>query len=153
MKTLKRLVLIAIAFSGIPFMASGLDRIIGYSGFLTNSAGSAAIANGSHSIVFSIYNAASGGTLLWTDTFSVTTLNGEFSVELGSHPAAPLNVNFSADTNYWLGVNVDSNGEMVPRKAFLMVPMSFRFLNIETRTTAQGDPGSPVTGQMWLMVP
>jgi hypothetical protein len=131
-------------------MASGLDRMIGYSGFLTNNLGNAPITDGTYSLIFSIYTVSSGGTAVWTDTFSVTTVTGEFSVMLGSGVSLSA-LDFSSDTNYWLGIRLSTNpSEFTPRKEFLYVPYTFRFEKVETRAT---DPSSPVTGQMWLIVP
>ncbi len=45
---------------------------ISYQGKLSDSVGSA-VTNGMHSAVFSIYDAASGGTALWSETWATTT--------------------------------------------------------------------------------
>ena len=143
----KRFVLVGLLAMGIPLVASAIDQQIGYEGFLTNNLGSAPIADGTYSIVFSIYAVASGGAALWTETQSVNTVTGEFSVKLGS--VTPLNVDFTGNTNFYLGIKVGANPEMSPRKQLLYVPFAFRS-DVETRAT---DPVSPVNGQMWLIVP
>ncbi len=148
MNRMGRILLVAVIALAVPLMASGIDKEIGYSGFLTNNLGSAPIADGTYTITFSIYTVASGGTALWSEPQSVTTVTGEFTVRLGL--VTPLNIDFASDSNYYLGVTVGTNPEMSPRQQLLYVPYSLGVQKVETRTT---DPGSPVTGQMWLIVP
>ena len=65
------------------------------------------MANGSYSVVFTIYDAPSGGTNLWMETQSVFTNGGLFNVNLGS--LAPLgDVVFSGTTRY-LGIKVGAD--------------------------------------------
>src|SRR5271157_6006552 len=119
MTSMRRTILVAIVAIGMPFLASGLDKQIGYAGFLTDTSGFHPLADNNYYLVFSIYNVATGGTALWSDTFYVYTVSGEFSVMLGS--VVPLTLDFSSDTNYWLGVKVSltspvTTPEMTPRK-------------------------------------
>ncbi len=143
-----RILLAAVIALAIPLTGFAVDREIGFSGFLTNNLGSSPIADGTYSIVFSIYTVASAGVAIWSETQTVTTVTGEFTVLLGS--VNPLTVEFASDSNYWLGIKVGVNPEMTPRKQLLYVPYAFREEKVEVRTT---DPTSPVTGQMWLIVP
>ncbi|HPP86842.1 MAG TPA: hypothetical protein PLM75_03150, partial [bacterium] len=63
-------------------------------------------------IVFSIYTTQSGGTALWQETHnSVDITNGLFIVELGS--INPINLKFNEQ--YYLGVNINNTGELMPR--------------------------------------
>lgn len=48
---------------------------LNYQGKLTNSAGTA-VANGVQNVVFSIYNAASGGSTLWSESWNASTMFG-----------------------------------------------------------------------------
>ncbi len=143
-----RILLAAVLVMAIPLTAFAVDRQIGFSGFLTNNLGTMPIADNTYSITFAIYTVASGGVAIWSETQSVTTVTGEFTVMLGS--VTPLTVEFASDTNYFLGITVSPNPEMSPRKKLLYVPYAFREEKVEVRTT---DPTSPVTGQMWLIVP
>jgi hypothetical protein len=143
----KRFLLVGMIALGIPLAASAVDQQIGYSGFLTNNLGSAPIADGTYTIIFSIYTVPSAGVAVWTETQSVTTVTGEFSVQLGS--VNPLTADFTGNTNFYLGIKVNANPEMSPRKPLLYVPFAFR-ADVETRSS---DPVSPVNGQMWLIVP
>ena len=56
---------------------------VNYQGRLTN-AGGTAVPDGSYSVVFTVYDAQSGGNSKWTETQSVTTSGGLFTVALGA---------------------------------------------------------------------
>lgn len=81
-----------------------------------------AITN-SVSITFTLYDAASGGTNLWTETHTVTPDEGYFSVQLGDTTA--LGSVFDGSTRY-LGVKVGSDPEMSPRETVSSVPYALR---------------------------
>lgn len=74
--------------------------------------------NGTVSIVFRLYNAATGGTLLWEETQSVQVTTGFYSVALGS--VTPFNLPF--DQQYFLELEVNSDGPMTPRYALASSP-------------------------------
>src|SRR3989344_2907350 len=88
---------------------------INYQGKLTDTA-SVAVTDGTYQIVFNLYTAASGGTAIWTETYSgadeITVTNGLFSTMLGS--LTPLSSIDFTQTLY-LGVTVESDSEMTPR--------------------------------------
>ena len=68
---------------------AAVPPVISYQGRLLQPSG-AAIADGTVAITFSIYDAPTGGTALWTETNpSVFVKGGLFSVMLGSIPALP----------------------------------------------------------------
>lgn len=117
------------------------------------AAGGGALPDGPHSAVFGIYDVATGGTPLWTETQTVTVSGGIFSVLLGS--TTPLTVSF--DGPRWLGVALDGAAEGSPRLPFSSVPYartSFEVLgstNVFPATGAVGigtggssSPGDPV---------
>lgn len=96
-----------------------------------------AVHNEDVSMVFSLYQSATGGTAVWTETQTVwTDYNGVYSVQLGS--VEPLAL--ASPGQYWLGVAIDGNAEMTPRLPItpaivdIIVPMSsFR---LTTHSTA-----------------
>ncbi|MBI4136346.1 MAG: hypothetical protein HY481_02265 [Candidatus Vogelbacteria bacterium] len=104
---------------------------INYQGKLTNSS-SVAVSDGSYSIVFSLYAAATGGTAIWTETQSVSVTSGLFSVMLGTTTSL-ANVNF--DQTLYLGVNVAADGEMTPRKVLGVAPATFLATAVRGATT------------------
>lgn len=84
-----------------------------YQGYLTDSSGSP--INGTVNISFSLYNIDSGGIALWSDTQAVTVTNGLFNTKLGraTNPFPPG----MFDMPLWLGMAVETDGEMAPRTA------------------------------------
>jgi len=92
--------------------AQTVPGLIDYQGRLTDDLGN--VVNGTVSIDFAIYDVASGGTPIWTETQSpVQVSNGLFHVLLGSD--IPINVSLFDGTYRWLGIDVDGDGEMEPR--------------------------------------
>src|ERR1700722_17568375 len=75
---------------------------------------------GNVAMVFTIYDAATAGTALWTETFSVTLDEGYFSVQLGSTVAFPATLWNGAVRD--IGVQVGTDAEMTPREEVASVP-------------------------------
>ena len=76
---------------------------INYQGRLTNAAG-APMPDGQYNMTFRIYDAASGGTLIWSEvretTNRVTVTNGQFNVQLGAVTPITETV-FDSDYTYF----------------------------------------------------
>jgi hypothetical protein len=98
---------------------------INYQGKLTDSSG-VAVPDGTYQMVFRLYTAPTGGTAIWTETLSganeVSVANGLFSVMLGSTSALTA-VDFNQ--TLYLGVTIESDSEMTPRKVLGAVPAAF----------------------------
>lgn len=94
-----------------------------YQGMLSAGAGNP-IADGDYSVQFTLYDAAVGGTSLWSETQTVTTSNGLFSIYLGSVNPFGSDV-FDGSTRY-LGVKVGAEPESTERIAIVSVPYSLR---------------------------
>jgi hypothetical protein len=75
---------------------------------------------GSATLVFSVYNAATGGTALWTETQTVTLDGGYFSARLGEVTSLPVDLFTGAEL--FLGVAVNADAEMTPRQTLDSVP-------------------------------
>jgi hypothetical protein len=92
--------------------------LMNYQGQLTDSSGNA-VADGTYSVVFSIYNVASGGANLWTETQTVTSSKGLFNAILGTvNSLSNLAVaNYGSDL--WVGIKVGTDAEMTPRQQLL----------------------------------
>ena len=105
----------------IPFTGyAAVPQTVNYQGYLTDSGGTP--VDGTVQMTFKIYNVATGGIALWTETQSnVAVSDGIYSVVLGS--VTPINLAF--DTQYYLGVEVETDGEMTPRQALTSVPYAF----------------------------
>ncbi|MDH5191279.1 MAG: hypothetical protein OEW89_08510 [Gammaproteobacteria bacterium] len=101
---------------------SAIPDNIDYQGYLTDSGGSP--LNGSVNVTFSLYNVDTGGIALWSNTQAVTVSNGLFEVQLGglSNPF-PLGL---FDNPLWLGITVETDGEMSPRTSFSSAAFAFK---------------------------
>lgn len=82
-------------------------------------------------MVFRLYDAATGGTLLWTGTHTaansnaVTVTNGNFRVLLGSGTGNSIGgVNFNS-ADIYLGITIESDSEMTPRQRLGAAPYAF----------------------------
>src|SRR3989344_4702222 len=116
--------------------ATGINPQLTYQGKLNDSTGEA-VADASYDLKFVLYDASSGGTCLWTavgscadatySSVAVTTVNGVFSVTLGAsgqNSIATSTADFNTDALY-LGVTVESDSEMTPRKRLTASPYAF----------------------------
>lgn len=79
---------------------AAIPHLINYQGRLTDAGGSP--LNGAYQITFWIYDAESGGNLLWEETQSVVISQGIFAVMLG----ASNGLNLTFDAPYFLEIKV-----------------------------------------------
>jgi hypothetical protein len=99
--------------------------VINYQGQLTDPSGQI-VADGTYTMTFSLYDDATAGNLLWTETSVVTVTDGLFNVLLGS-PSSPLAADMFPGNPRWLGVQVDPDAnEMTPRQLLTSVPYAIR---------------------------
>ncbi len=132
------MVVCSFLFASRTIAANGINRQINYQAKLLDTTG-AAVPDGTYSIKFSLYAAASGGTPLWTASgttatpvaMNVNVQNGLFTVLLGDTALSagsqnPLNdlINWNSDSLY-LGVTVGADAEMTPRKRLASTPYAF----------------------------
>src|SRR5262245_49705580 len=76
--------------------------------------------SGGVQFVFSIYQGATGGSPIWTETQTITLDSGYFSARLGDVTAIGANV-FDGTVRY-LGIKVATDAEMSPRQPIVSVP-------------------------------
>jgi len=125
--------------------SEAIPQMINYQGKLTDASG-AAIAD-TKSIVFKIYDAASSGNELWTETQgSVSVEAGIFNVQLGSGTALPVAL-FTNEALY-LGINVAGDGEMTPRQRLVTTSYAFNssYLDGKAASSYLLKAGDNVTG-------
>lgn len=86
---------------------------ITYQGVLKDDKGDI-VADGSYSVTFRLYDAEVGGTNVgsWTETHSVATTDGVFSVELGTQMSLVTGGKF--DIPYWLEIEVGGGSPNAP---------------------------------------
>ncbi|MFA5859587.1 MAG: hypothetical protein WC955_11060 [Elusimicrobiota bacterium] len=84
---------------------------------------------GTFDMIFTIYDAKTGGSMVWTETHSNTPIvNGMFNVVLGSYTA--LNPNLFVNDNLFLEIQTGTD-VLSPRQRFNTVPYSFSAGNSE----------------------
>lgn len=142
MKYLPRLVCAIGLALFVPAALAAPPQTINYQGTLTNPGG--APVNGAVVMTFRLYNAASGGTLLYTEAQpSVAVSNGAFNAVIGS--VTPIALPF--DVPYWLAVTINADGEMSPRQPLASSPYAFRAASLDSAATLAG---SQVSGTISL---
>ena len=135
MKRLLFFVMVTVMTCGPTVFA--VPQLINYQGQLTAPDGTP--LDTTVSVTFTVYDAFTGGTNLWTETQpSVAVENGLFAVQLGSVTA--LNDLFTA--NRWLGIAVGNDTEMLPRQQIVSVAHSYRV------GTVDGASGGTITGDV-----
>jgi len=102
--------------------ASAIPNLIPYQGRLTDAAGNP--LNGSQSVVFALYNVATAGAALYTETQTVTVSNGLFSVNIGSVTTLPTTL--WTQPALFLGIKVGTDAEMTPRQTLGAVAFAER---------------------------
>lgn len=112
-----------VFFQEKSFAATGINKRINFQGKVVNNDGTN-VTNGSYTFVFTIYDASSAGTNLWSESKSVTVTDGIFQTDLGDTTTLPASIDFNTD-NIYLGINFNSDGEMTPRVRFDAVPQAF----------------------------
>jgi len=151
---MKRTLLSTLAFALAIFTAAraaDAPQTVNYQGKLLNSS-SANVSDGTYTIQFKIYGAATGSTLLWGSSASVVVSSGSFNVLLGQQTGSPIagatytaiGDALAATTTPYLGltVTVDSSGpvsnpqEISPRLQFLSSPYALVAHTANTATTA-----------------
>lgn len=128
--------------------AETVPQLVRYQGVLKEAG--VPVADGQHDVVFRIYDSATGGTVLWTGTHTVDngnpvqTVDGIFSVLLGSGDGNDLPDDLFTNSQTYLGVTVGSDTEMVPRQQTGAAPYALNAKKIDgvglaTTTLALGD--------------
>ena len=104
-----------------PAVLSAAPHSMSYQAMLKTSAG-VPVANGFHTVTFSLYRSSSGGSALWSEIQTVATLGGLFSVTLGS--SVPIPDSAFADTAAYLQLAVASDPPLSPRTRLVSTPYS-----------------------------
>ncbi len=107
---------------------AGVPQLLNCQGTLTNASGTP-VPNGQYAVVFSIYDVATGGTPLWTETWNgstspVTTIKGNFNAMLGAFNPIPASF-FDQHPTTYLGIKVGNDSEMMPRQRITSVAYAF----------------------------
>ncbi len=111
---------LCLVFLLMAVVSADIPQLINYQGYLTDDQGDP-VVDGDYSIVFLIYDAPTGETILWSsDRVTVSVQNGLFSQQLGAIPTTV----FSESSTRYLGINVEGE-DIGPRTQLIAVPYSF----------------------------
>jgi hypothetical protein len=107
--------------------------------------------DGNYNIRFKLYNASTGGSALWTETYQnsatqgIQVVNGYVTVNLGSITSFPSTINWDQDLYLTMDIGGTSvgasptyDGEMNPRLKLTAVPYAFRAGQLATYNGATG---------------
>lgn len=139
-------VLFLVAFAG-PAHAQ-VPQLMNYQARLTDSSGVPLNSPPNYEITFSVYDVATGGTALWTETQTVVITNGLLSTLLGSVTSLPTNL-FVGGERY-LGVKVGTDAEMAPRSRIVSVAYSLNADKLDGQdSTDFADAAHGHLGESW----
>ena len=130
--------------------ASSAPREIDFSAFILNKENKQ-IKNGDYDIHFAIYTSdrkntdASLGSNVWEETQTITIINGNLSAFLGAKNPLPADFDFSSQ-NYYLGIRMGTDSEMVPRKRIGAVPLSLNSYSLQGATIGTDSGNIPTLG-------
>jgi len=94
-----------------------IPQTMSHQGVITNASGNP-VPDGNVTLAFRLYDGATGGSPLWTETQTVSVSKGIFSTILGS--VTPLSLAF--DKPYWLGISISGGPELAPRVQLTSAP-------------------------------
>ncbi len=124
--------------------AISTPQLINYQGKLTDSDGDP--LTGTYDMAFAIYNVASGGSALWSESQAdVVVTEGIFNVILGS--VTPI-TGLPEGPDCYLGIAVETDPEIAPRTRLVSVPYAY---HSDNTAKLQGSPVSataPGSGQV-----
>ncbi|MBK7939623.1 MAG: hypothetical protein IPJ82_22185 [Lewinellaceae bacterium] len=115
-------------------LAQAQSARLGVQGILKKANGNA-VDDGTYSITFKLYDMATGGTALWTETqTNVELASGIYTATLGSVTA--LNIPF--DKTYYLGITVGTGAEMSPRIQLTTAPYALSLIGNTNQFPSSG---------------
>jgi preprotein translocase subunit Sec61beta len=106
------LLLALTAFFATSYAYASAPTLVPIQGVLTDDSDKPVA--GVKSLKFSLYTTEIGDSPVWTETQTITVIDGFFSAYLGDDTALDL-ILFKNNANLWLGIQVDSGAELVPR--------------------------------------
>ncbi|MBM2814913.1 MAG: hypothetical protein HW421_1675 [Ignavibacteria bacterium] len=119
-KAVFKIVLTSLFLLSFSILNAQIPDKINYQGLLTAANGSP-VTNGSYALSFKIYDAATGGQMLWSETSQVQTVKGLFETTLGK--TNPIQLTF--EKQYWMGISVSGGNELTPRTELTSAAYSF----------------------------
>ncbi|MFC1667253.1 hypothetical protein ACFL0P_05270, partial [Candidatus Omnitrophota bacterium] len=131
-----------------PWTHAQVPRYINYQGKLLDAEDNPVTAD--VSVTIRIYDAETGGNLLWTEVQAVTVTRGIFSMLLGKTEDLD---SLAFNEAYWYSVEVESDGEMTPRQRLTTVAYSIntdRLDGFEASEFLRADGETELTGDLTI---
>lgn len=115
--------------------------ILHYQARLLDSGGSP-LSAASLSVTFTLYDAPTGGSVLYTETQSLDVTGGLLSAQIGA--STPLNTAlFDSSSERWLGITVGADSEMSPRTRMTSVAYALRAASARQADNVDGQDITP----------
>jgi hypothetical protein len=130
--------MVVLLLALVSYLAAEVPQMINYQGRLTDSEGNP-VADNTYEVTFRIYDETS--TERWSEMHSVATIDGLFSVQLGSGNS-PLGASIFNYAECWLGITITGEDEMTPRTQLIATPYAFRI------STVDGASGGIISGNI-----
>ena len=115
-----------VCLIGAMSASAEVPTLMDFQGRLTDTGGNP-VADNTYEVTFRIYD--EGSTERWSETHNVTTVDGMFSVQLGSN-GSPLEHYYFDYAECWLGITITGEPEMTPRVRLVTVPYAQRVSTI-----------------------
>ncbi len=126
---MKDLIYKIIAISGVSYLlltfwctvSCAFPNFLNYKGFVVDEFD--VPVNGEKEVTFTLYTDEVNGLALWSETQSLTIVNGLLLVQLGG--VKTLESNIFENEHIWLGIRVGNDEEMIPRQKITSLSYSF----------------------------
>ncbi len=112
-------ILYGIKISSKVYAAAGIYEKINFQGKLVDADG-VNVTDGNYTMDFTLYDAASAGTNVWTEEQTVAVADGIFRVTLGT--VTPFDADVFDNDNLFMGIQVSNGTELSPRIRFTAAP-------------------------------
>jgi hypothetical protein len=114
---------------------AGVPMAINYQGRLTNASGQP-VADGDYLVRFIIYDAPTGGNVLWDDDYrAITVKSGLFTYALGDSTTLPADM-FATGAGRYLAIRVGADPELAPRVRLTSAAFAFQALRSDSAAFA-----------------
>lgn len=109
-----------LAFLLVSLAYASTAQKLSMQGILKDANGKA-VADGTQSITFKIYDALTGGNLIWSETQTVTVFGGVYSALLGTVNMSPTIGSLAWDKPYFVGLTIGGQ-DITPRTELTYAP-------------------------------
>jgi hypothetical protein len=140
------LLVLAIVMIGTPCGAA-VPSTMSYQGTLTNSSG-APVSDGTYDLTFRLYADSAATSSIWSEENTLAVTGGAFGVLLGNK--SPLG-SLSFDSQYWLGIQLGSDPEFVPRVKLAASPYALGLSQLPGLSHSKSTVGE-ITSSSWQQV-